>query len=293
MRENWEKVFTEVIKSEGGYVNHPDDPGGPTNLGITQATLSRYLGRAATVADVRALTKETVKPIYRRNFWDVIRGDELPSGVDYATYDFAVNSGPTRAARYLQSVVGVVQDGRIGPETIAAVNRYSAEDVVKKLVAKRRGYLMGLRAWRTFGKGWNNRLVSVQTLALKLSPPSTGVDYAGLSSENAPDHPVADDVEVSAQERSLNQKTGDDMALAQLEADRESGMLSGTKRYLASKTVWAGILGFLSVMPIVGGYLAGENLDQASDAIAATISGASSLFAIYGRIMARYQLSAK
>jgi lysozyme family protein len=115
MRENWDKAFDEVIKYEGGYVNNPRDPGGPTNLGITQATLSRWLGRAATVAEVKALTREKVKPIYKRYFWDVIKGDALPGGVDFATYDFAVNSGPSRAARYLQSVVGVKQDGKIGP----------------------------------------------------------------------------------------------------------------------------------------------------------------------------------
>src|SRR4029079_2888623 len=102
MIENWDKAFAEVIKSEGGYVNHPRDPGGPTNLGITQATLSRWLGRHASVADVRALTRDKVKPIYKRNFWDVVKGDELPGGVDFAVYDFAVNSGPSRAARYLQ-----------------------------------------------------------------------------------------------------------------------------------------------------------------------------------------------
>jgi lysozyme family protein len=79
MKENWDRAFAEVIKYEGGYVNHPQDPGGPTNLGITQATLSRWLRRRASVADVKALTREKVKPIYKQNFWDVIKGDDLPA----------------------------------------------------------------------------------------------------------------------------------------------------------------------------------------------------------------------
>jgi lysozyme family protein len=123
MRENWDKAFDQVIIYEGGYVNHPKDPGGPTNLGITQSTLSSYLGRRASVQEVRALTKAAVKPIYKKRFWDVLRCDDLPGGVDLAVYDFGVNSGTSRAARYLQSVVGVSQDGKIGPATISACNR--------------------------------------------------------------------------------------------------------------------------------------------------------------------------
>jgi lysozyme family protein len=294
MKENWDKAFRQVIAYEGGYVNHPKDPGGPTNLGITQATLSTYLRRPASVQDVRSLTKDAVRPIYKKRFWDVLRCDELPGGVDLAVYDFAVNSGPNRAARYLQSVVGVPQDGQIGPATIAACQKYSAQEVVKRLVAKRRGFLMGLRTWRTFGKGWNRRLVSVQQASLAIAPPSTGVAFAGLSTEIPPDEPVADVVEVSASERESNQVSGDQAAVAMQEAEQSDGMggLWGTKPYLASKTVWSGILGFLSVLPIVGGYLTGENLDQFATAIAATIAGASALFSIYGRIMARYQLKA-
>jgi lysozyme family protein len=85
MRENWDKAFDQVIIYEGGYVNHPKDPGGPTNLGITQSTLSSYLGRRASVQEVRALTKAAVKPIYKKRFWDVLRCDDLPGGVDLAS----------------------------------------------------------------------------------------------------------------------------------------------------------------------------------------------------------------
>jgi lysozyme family protein len=294
MRSNWDKAFRQVIVYEGGYVNHPKDPGGPTNLGITQATLSRYLGRNATIKDVRALTRAAVQPIYKRFFWDVLRCDDLPGGVDLAVYDFGVNSGTSRAARYLQSVVGVTQDGQIGPATIAACNKYSAEEIVKRLVAKRRGFLMGLKTWRTFGKGWNRRLVSVQTVALAMAPPKTGVAFAGLASDIPPDGPVADVVEVSTQERESNQVTGDEQAIGLQEAEQNDGIggLWGVKPFLASKTLWANLLGFLSVMPIIGGYLSGENLSQWAEAISAFIAAAAFIASSVARISAKYQLKA-
>jgi len=294
MKENWDKAFGQVIAYEGGYVNHPKDPGGPTNRGITQATLGRYLGRAATIDEVKALTKESVKPIYRRYFWDALRCDELPGGVDLAVYDFGVNSGTGRAARYLQSVVGVHQDGRIGPATVAAVNKYSAEEVVKRLVAKRRGFLMGLKMWRTFGKGWNRRLVSVQTASLAMAPPSTGTAYAGLSRDIPPDDPVADVVEVSASERESNQVIGDTAAQAQLEAEQNPGIggLWGCKNILASKTVWANIIGLASIGLSIAGIQTGTIdvnglAEAASQLIAAGSFIASTLFRIY----AKYQLT--
>jgi lysozyme family protein len=290
VRENWDKAFAEVIKSEGGYVNHPRDPGGPTNLGITQATLSQYLGRHASIQDVKNLTKEKVKPIYKRRFWDAIRGDELPGGVDYAVYDFAVNSGVSRAARYLQSVVGVKQDGEIGPATIAAANRYSAADVVKKLVAKRRGFLMGLRTWRTFGKGWNRRVVAVQALALQMAPPATGVAFAGLAAQEAPDHPVEDVVEVSAQERAYNLDVGDERAIEVQTGDSD---MFGTKSLLASKTFWANALGFVSVLPIVGSYLADVDISKFAEAVSAAIAAGAFIASTVARVYAKYQISAK
>jgi lysozyme family protein len=293
MRENWDKAFDEVIKYEGGYVNNPRDPGGPTNLGITQATLSRWLGRAATVAEVKALTREKVKPIYKRYFWDVIKGDALPGGVDFATYDFAVNSGPSRAARYLQSVVGVKQDGKIGPATIAAVNRYSAQDVVKKLVAKRRGFLMGLKTWRTFGKGWNRRMVSVQQLALRLAPPTTGVAFAGLSGELAPDNPVEDYVEVTTAERDLNQQTGDQAARAQLVEESGPVGMFGTKSLLTSKTFWANTIGFIAVLPVIGKYLADVDISQLGEAVAGAIAAGAFIASTVARIYAKYQIAAR
>jgi lysozyme family protein len=294
MRANWDQAFRQVIVYEGGYVNHPKDPGGPTNLGITQATLSRYLGRNATIKDVRALTKAAVQPIYKKFFWDVLRCDELPGGVDLAVYDFGVNSGTARAARYLQSVVGVAQDGQIGPSTIAACNKYSAEEIVKRLVAKRRGFLMGLTLWRTFGKGWNRRLVSVQTTALAMAPPKTGLAFAGLASQSPPDGPVADVVEVSAQERENNQMVGDQQAALLQGAEPSDGIggLWGVKNVLASKTVWANVIGFASLALSVAGVQTGTlDVNGLADAAAQLVSAASFIASTVFRITAKYQLT--
>jgi lysozyme family protein len=297
MRENWDKAFDQVIIYEGGYVNHPKDPGGPTNLGITQSTLSSYLGRRASVQEVRALTKAAVKPIYKKRFWDVLRCDDLPGGVDLAVYDFGVNSGTSRAARYLQSVVGVSQDGKIGPATISACNRYSAEEVVKRLVAKRRGFLMGLRTWSTFGTGWNRRLVSLQKASLALAPPPVrGIAFAGLSSEIPPDEPVEDVVEVSAAERGSNQVKADQEAAALQGEEQNDGIggLWGMKNILSSKTVWANVIGFVSLALSIGGVKTGTiDVNGLADAAAQLVAAGSFIASTVFRITAKYQLSSR
>lgn len=160
--ENFAKALAHVLKHEGGYVDHPRDPGGATNLGVTIGTLSQVLGRPATKAEVKALTRKTVAPIYRQLYWDKIRGDDLPSGVDFAVFDFAVNSGPHRAAIALQRVVGVADDGKIGPITLAAARKLSADVVVSRVCAARLAFLTQLSTWPVFGKGWETRVAVVK-----------------------------------------------------------------------------------------------------------------------------------
>ncbi|ACL57407.1 glycoside hydrolase family 108 protein [Methylobacterium nodulans] len=165
----FDRALTLVLAHEGGYVDHPDDPGGPTNLGVTIGTLSAVLGRPATRAEVKALTPAKVAPIYRTRFWDAVRGDELPAGVDYAVFDFAVNSGPARAAIALQRLVGVADDGVIGSVTLAAVARTDQRWLVKALCDSRLAFLQSLtKSWPTFGKGWTTRVAGVRTEALAL-----------------------------------------------------------------------------------------------------------------------------
>lgn len=169
MEANFQRVLPLVLKHEGGFVNHPSDPGGATNKGITIATMRRYIDRSATVDDLKRITDAQVAKVYRKHYWDKVRGDDLPSGVDYAVFDFAVNSGPTRAAKYLQSLLLVKVDGIIGPQTIAAAKRANAAQVIEALCDNRMAFLQRLKHWPTFKKGWTRRVDDVRSHSLTLS----------------------------------------------------------------------------------------------------------------------------
>jgi len=169
MKENWDKSFAMVIKSEGGFVNNPKDPGGMTNLGVTRTNWQSYLNRDVTEAEMRALTPDAVKPFYKSMYWDKIKGDQLPSGVDYAAYDLAVNSGTGKAAKYLQEIAGVTADGSIGPKSLEAINALDPVQTVKALCDKRMSFLKGLSTFDTFGKGWSIRVADVRDKASSMA----------------------------------------------------------------------------------------------------------------------------
>jgi lysozyme family protein len=165
MNENWEMAFKMVLKHEGGYVNNPKDPGGMTNLGVTKKVWEEYVGHEVDEAIMRGLTPDMVQPLYKKNYWDRIKGDQLPDGVDYAAYDLAVNSGVGRAAKYLQQIAGVPADGVIGPKSLEAIKSCPAEEVVDALCDMRLEFLKRLPTWTTFGKGWERRVVEVKQKA--------------------------------------------------------------------------------------------------------------------------------
>ena len=168
MKENWDKSFAMVIKSEGGFVNNPKDPGGMTNLGVTRANWQAYLNRDVTESEMRALTPDTVKPFYKTMYWDKIKGDQLPSGVDYAAYDLAVNSGTGKAAKFLQEIAGVAADGVIGPKSLEAINACNPEQTVEALCDMRMDFLKRLSTFGTFGKGWSTRVAGVKDAATSM-----------------------------------------------------------------------------------------------------------------------------
>jgi lysozyme family protein len=157
-----------VLRSEGGYVDNRLDRGGPTNKGITLETLSGFLGRAASVAELEHIGDELVAAIYRHEYWGPIAGDALPAGVDYIVFDEAVNQGAARAARQLQAAAGCAEDGAIGRVTLAHV---TACDPVSLVQAVRREREAAYRAapaaqWAEFGRGWINRLDAVEAQAI-------------------------------------------------------------------------------------------------------------------------------
>jgi lysozyme family protein len=165
MKENFTKALEAVLHHEGGFVNHPSDPGGMTNLGVTKKVWEEWVGHDVDEKQMRALTPELVAPMYKAKYWDKIKGDELPAGVDYAVFDAAVNSGAGRAAKWLQACVGVEPDGGIGPKTLAAVAAFDPAELVEDYAKRRLSFLQDLPHWGTFGKGWSRRVAEVQNTA--------------------------------------------------------------------------------------------------------------------------------
>lgn len=161
----FDRAVDEVLRAEGGFVDHPDDPGGATNYGITRATLEEVRGRPVTVDEVRALTRAEAIDIYRRRYWTPIRGDELPAAVAYVTFDGAVHSGVRQASKWLQRALAVEADGRIGPITVGAAQAADATVVVQRILEQRQGFLQRLSTWATFGRGWTARLAAVRAAA--------------------------------------------------------------------------------------------------------------------------------
>jgi lysozyme family protein len=162
---NWKKSFEQMLASEGGYVNHPSDPGGMTNLGVTKRVWEEWVGRESNEKEMRALTPEMVEPLYKRKFWDACKCDDMPSGIDYLVFDFAVNAGVGRSAKILQAAVGVTPDGGIGPITLAAVKAQDPAELVQKFSDAKEAFYRSLNTFETFGKGWLNRVAAVKIKA--------------------------------------------------------------------------------------------------------------------------------
>jgi lysozyme family protein len=162
MQSNWGNAFKMMLASEGGYVNHPSDPGGMTNLGVTKRVWEEWVGRESNEKEMRSLTPEMVEPLYKRKFWDACKCDDMPTGVDYLVFDFAVNAGVGRSAKILQTAVGVPADGGIGPITLAAVNAQDPADLIEKFSDAKESFYRSLSTFDTFGKGWLNRVAAVK-----------------------------------------------------------------------------------------------------------------------------------
>lgn len=173
MKGNFDDCLKIVLKHEGGYVNHPQDPGGRTNLGVTQRVYEDWIGHPVTEKIMRGLTVQHVTKLYKVKYWDVVRGDDLPGGLDLCVFDFGVNAGPNRAARYLQRMVGAKEDGQIGPKTLSLLGQYirskGREHAVMEYQDMRRDYYKLLKTFPTFGKGWLNRVRDVERAAVALA----------------------------------------------------------------------------------------------------------------------------
>jgi lysozyme family protein len=170
----WAESIKRLLASEGGYINHPSDPGGPTNFGITIADYRRYVKPDATAADVRVMKVEDATAIYREKYWRAMRCDDLPAGLDYCVFDYAVNSGTGRVPKVLQRVLGIGVSGRMDEVTLAGVRRRETRALIQAVCDERLRFLQGLKTWPVFGKGWSRRVGEVRSAALAFADKSVG-----------------------------------------------------------------------------------------------------------------------
>ena len=293
-----------VLRHEGGFVHHPLDPGGATNLGITRATLAAHRGRPVSVAAVRALTEAEAGEIYRRRYWAAVKADALPAGLDLAVFDLAVNSGPGRAARLLQRVLDVREDGVIGPETLAAATARDPAATVRALTEERLRFLQRLKTWKTFGRGWRRRVEDVGAESLRLAgtagafpstagalsaaarPPIRAVPAAAVPTSDG----AAPDAGAAPGARAAPAPTSSPAPSLTLVS--KGTAMTDTKSVLASKTVWANLIG-LAVLAL--GFLGVETgaIDQGAlaEALTQLVAAASFIASTVFRMSATRRLT--
>jgi len=166
MKENYESSLAHVLKSEGLWSDNPLDPGGATMKGITFAVFKEWKrNQYLTKDDLKNISDEDVHDLYKQLYWDKVHGDDLPSGVDYAVFDAAVNMGVGRASKLLQESVGVAADGVIGQGTLQAVNQANTRSLLENFAAEKTEFYKSLSAFSTFGAGWLNRVAEVKTIS--------------------------------------------------------------------------------------------------------------------------------
>ena len=166
---NYDASLARVLKHEGGYSNHPSDPGGPTNFGITIHDYRRYIKANGIAADVRDMKLADAAKIYRARYWDALRCDELPAGLDYAVFDYGVNSGIGRAAKVMQRLLGIGSGTAMTDAVIAGVRKGSPSSLIARLCDERLAFLKSLRTWPVFGAGWGRRVTEVRRDALAMT----------------------------------------------------------------------------------------------------------------------------
>ncbi len=270
--ESFSQALALVLRHEGGYADHPADPGGATMMGITQATLASWRGRPVSKAEVRAVPRDEVAAIYRARYWNAINGDALPAGIDLAVFDYAVNSGPGRAARTLQGIAGTEADGLIGPRTVAAIASLEPQSVIVAYCKARRAFLSHLPTAPVFGRGWMRRVVDVEKNSLNLLK-SAAVSNAPSRSE--------------APLKGANAAPVSPPPHAQKET-----LMEITKTFFLSRTVWANLIGFGSLALSILGFRTGEiDANLLADRILEIIAAGSFIASTVFRVVATKRLT--
>jgi lysozyme family protein len=166
MSSNFKECLELVLKAEGGWVNHPKDPGGETNLGVTKRVWEEWVGHP--VESLKKLTKEDVAPLYEQKYWRPCYCEVLPRGLDFVVFSMGVNAGPGRSVKLLQSAIGILPDGIIGPRTRALISSSNGADIVAKFSEVRREYYKSLKTFPIFGRGWLARVDREEEEALQM-----------------------------------------------------------------------------------------------------------------------------
>ena len=167
MASNFQECLDLVLKSEGGWVNHKDDPGGETNLGVTKRVWEEYVGHP--VESLKKLTKDDVAPLYELKYWRPCYCEVLPRGLDFVVFSMGVNAGPGRSVKLLQQSIGCVPDGVIGPRTRELISASNSANLIAKFSETRREYYRSLKTFPIFGKGWLARVDREEAEALDMT----------------------------------------------------------------------------------------------------------------------------
>jgi lysozyme family protein len=169
MKSNFDKCLAMLLEHEGGYVNNVNDRGGMTNLGVTRRVYEDWMDRPVTEQEMRDLTPDDVAPIYKKNYWDRVKGDQLPSGVDWCAFDWAVNSGSGRPAKAIQRAVGATQDGAIGNQTLGLVAEKDPKFIIDYVYTVRQAFYESLDDFKHFGRGWSRRNTETLHQAMEMA----------------------------------------------------------------------------------------------------------------------------
>ena len=169
MKNNFDKCLEMLLHHEGGYVNNVHDKGGMTNLGVTKRVYDKWIGRESTEQEMRDLTPDDVAPIYKKNYWNRVKGDQLPSGLDWACFDWAVNSGSGRPAKAVQRAVGATQDGAIGNQTLGLIAEKDPKFIIDYVYTVRQAFYESLDDYKHFGRGWSRRNTETLHQAMKMA----------------------------------------------------------------------------------------------------------------------------
>lgn len=184
---SYDEALRRLLAHEGGYVNHPSDPGGPTNFGITLADYRKYRKPDATAADVRSMRLDEAKAIYRAKYWNAQRCDQLPAGVDYSIFDYGVNSGPGRSGKVLRRVLGLPDHTpAVTDDVLQALAKRDPKAVIAAINDERLSFLKRLRTWPSFGAGWSRRVAEVRSVSLRLASGQRTSSTATADPKSAP-----------------------------------------------------------------------------------------------------------